>query len=182
MDRLAKNARCKLGAIRRLRPFLDSENLKLMYTAFVRSGMEYGSVLYMGAADSHLEKLNRIQHSAQNLGGFVIESLEERREAACLRLACKLLDGRGRGSLATYAPTLVEVQARSRHQHGGIQLCMPVPPSKYPLDCFRRSFLYRMPEIWSSVLQSLIVKYESRSWMKLIDALRRFRSSSSMKV
>ena len=69
VDRLAKKARCKLGAIRRLRPFLDSENLKLMYTAFVRSGMEYGSVLYMGAADSHLEKLNRIRHSAQNLGG-----------------------------------------------------------------------------------------------------------------
>ena len=51
VDMLAKKARCKLGAIRRLRPYLDSRNLKLMSTAFVRSGMEYGSVLYMGAAE-----------------------------------------------------------------------------------------------------------------------------------
>ena len=49
-----------------------------IYLCFVRSGMEYGSVLYMGAAESHLQKLDRIQSSAQALGDFSIESLESR--------------------------------------------------------------------------------------------------------
>ena len=173
VDRLAKKARCKLGAIRRLKQYLDIPNLKLMYTAFVRSGLEYGNVLYMGAAESHLLKLDRIQKSAQALGGFEVESLQSRRDAACLKLGCKLLAGQGRGSLDAFAPSLVSVQARSRHQVGGLQIVMPVAPSKYPLECFRRSFLYRLPEIWSSAPQSLVLKCESSSWCKLPGVLKR---------
>ena len=182
VDMLAKKARCKLGAIRRLRPYLDSQNLKLMYTAFVRSGMEYGSVLYMGAAESHLLKLDKIQWSAQALGGFVIDDLQSRRDAACLKLACKLLAGHGRGSLRDYAPSLVEVHARSRHQVGGLQITMPISPSKYPLECFRRSFLYRMPEIWAAVPQPLVLKCESgsSSWCKLPGKLKRATHSSAL--
>ena len=59
IDRLAKKARSKLGALRRLKPFLDSKNMKLLYTSFVQSGLEYGSLLYMGAAHSHLKKLDK---------------------------------------------------------------------------------------------------------------------------
>lgn len=173
VDRLARKARCKLGAIRRLSKFLDPQNLKLMYTTFVRSGLEYGSVLYMGAADSHLLKLDRIQHSAQAMGGFVVEGLGARREAACVKLACKLMAGKGRGSLADFAPSVVRVEARSRHQAGGLQLCMPVTASKYPLECFKRSFLFRLPEIWATLPQSLVEKYDSRSWLGLPGALKR---------
>ena len=73
--------------------------MKLIYTTFIRSGLEYGSLLYMSAAESHLSKLDRIQLSAQALGGFEVESLKSRRDAACVSFACKLLDGRGRGFL-----------------------------------------------------------------------------------
>ena len=31
-----------------------------MYTMFVRSTMEYGSVAFMGAATTHLQKLDRV--------------------------------------------------------------------------------------------------------------------------
>jgi len=173
ISKLVAKARCKLGALRRLRPYLDSSNLKLMYTAFVRSGMEYGNVLYMSAAESHLQKLDRLQCAAQALGGFEIESLRTRRDAACLSLACKLISGDGRGSLDAFAPSLVNVKARSRHQLGGLQIAMPVAPSKYPLECFRRSFLFKMPEIWSSVSQDMIMKCESSSWRKLPGVLKR---------
>ena len=40
---------------------LNPENLKTTYTSFVRSVMEFGSLAYMSAADSHLERLDRIQ-------------------------------------------------------------------------------------------------------------------------
>ena len=179
VEQLAKKARAKLGAIRRLKRFLSSDSMKLMYTTFVRSGLEYGSLLYMGAAETHLAKLDRIQLSAQKCGGFEVESLESGRELACLSLACKLLDCKGRGSLNDYAPSLVEVQARSRHRCDGLQLVLPIKPSKYPLECFRRSFLYRLPEIWSSVPQHLVMRYRSSSWRRLPIALRRLRRSWS---
>ena len=58
--------------------------------------MEYNSVSWMGAAKSHLEKLDRVQRSAERIGGFTIEHLQARREsdAAAVSLALKMLDGK----------------------------------------------------------------------------------------
>ena len=75
IDKLAKKARCRLGALRRLKPMLDKPNLKQMYTMF-RSILECGSLVCMGAAKSHLDKLDRVQESAMKFRGFEIESLE----------------------------------------------------------------------------------------------------------
>ena len=61
VDKLAKEARVRLGAIRRLKPMLDSTNLETMYKMFVRSILAYGSVAHMGASKSHLAKLDRVQ-------------------------------------------------------------------------------------------------------------------------
>ena len=98
VDKLAKKARCRLGALRRrLKPMLDQGNMKQMYIMFIRSIMEYGSLVYMGAAKSHLSKFDKIQASAVKLCGFEIESLESRRDAAAIGLCLDLLDGKGYG-------------------------------------------------------------------------------------
>ena len=47
IDKLARRARTRVAALRRPKPMLDSENLKLMYTMLVRSILEYGSIVYM---------------------------------------------------------------------------------------------------------------------------------------
>ena len=57
IDRIAKKARARLGALRRVSCFLDSENIKIIYSSFFRSIMEYGSTAWMGAVRSHLCKL-----------------------------------------------------------------------------------------------------------------------------
>lgn len=75
VDYLAKKARIRLGAICRLRHHLDSDNLKTMYTAFVRSVIEYGSVLYVAAGSSYLNRFDKIQIAAEKMGGFTVESL-----------------------------------------------------------------------------------------------------------
>ena len=77
---------------------LDDNNMKTMYIMFVRSVMEYGNVVYMDAAQTHLEKLDRLQRSAERIGNFKVESLVARREAVAIRLALKLMDGQGRGN------------------------------------------------------------------------------------
>ena len=105
---LAKKARVRLGAVCRLRRHLTAENMETMYTAFVRSVLEYGNALYMSACPTHLAKLDKIQTAAEKMGGFELESLADRREAAAISLGLKLLDGAGRGSLQQFAPKLVD--------------------------------------------------------------------------
>ena len=53
---------------------------------FVRSILEYGNLAYMGAAQSHLDKLDRVQESAMKLGGFTIETLIGGQEGSCCNL------------------------------------------------------------------------------------------------
>ena len=94
---LAKKARSRLAALRRLRFVLDDNNMKTMYIMFVRSVMEYGNVVYMGAADSHLNKLDRIQRSDREVHSGASEPLKCRREAAAISLALKLLEWTAEG-------------------------------------------------------------------------------------
>ena len=124
VKRLAKKARSRVGALRRLKPMLNPENLKTMYTSFVRSVMKFGSLAYMSAADSHLERLDRIQESVSSFCGFEIESLESRREAAAIAMAFKMLDGKARGDLNLFKPefgeplSLTKKRARSDYEEG----------------------------------------------------------------
>ena len=75
IDRIASKARARLGALARLKYYLDSNTMEMMYVMFIRSIMEYGCVAWMGAASSHLHKLDIIQLRAEKIGGFTTEPL-----------------------------------------------------------------------------------------------------------
>ena len=81
-----------------LRHLLDDANMKTIYCTFVRPILEYGSVQFMGAAGTHLEKLDAVQRAqaAKKIGGFEVESLQSRREAAAISFTLKIMDGNGR--------------------------------------------------------------------------------------
>ena len=89
---------------------LDDKSIMRAYKAFVRSKIQYGSLAYWGAAESHLKKLDRIQESAVALlrnpdPSRLPPSLESRRrEQAVIAFTCKLLDGRGRGMACNLTP------------------------------------------------------------------------------
>lgn len=138
VSRLAKKARCRIGALRRLQPVLNAENLMTMYKMFIRSIMKYGSVAYLGAAESHLAKLDRVQDSAVKLCGQSVESLGSRREAAAVSMAIKMLVGKARGDLSLFKPkfgcpiALTRKRSRSSYEERGLQMKQTVhhqPPS-----------------------------------------------------
>ena len=106
MEQTAKEARQRLGAIKRIRQYLNDASSVRMYKAFVRSRLEYGNLVYWGAAESHLKKLDAVQNSAKSMlkKPQFLPSLESRRKAAALGLVCKLLDGEGRGELQSLEP------------------------------------------------------------------------------
>ena len=87
IKKLAVKARQRIGALSRVRHLLNSENLKMVYTMFIRSIMEYQSTAWMGTAQSHLDKLDRIQRRAEMIGSFTVEPLQALRDAAAMSFA-----------------------------------------------------------------------------------------------
>ena len=144
----AKKARSRVAALRRLADFLDSLNLKLMYISFIRPIMEYGQELYVAAAQSNLLALDRVQRAAERLGGFEVEPLAARRDAALFSFALKMLDDAVTPPLRKFKPKMVLVPvSKLRSRPCGLQV-QPVT-SVGSLDLFKRSFFGRLPEIWS---------------------------------
>ena len=177
IDAIAKKARIRIGALYRMRSMLDSGNLKLMYIAFIRSILEYGSVQFMGAASCHLEKLDRIQRSAERIGNFKLESLQSRRQASLMSLTFKLLDGACREPLQVLAPQLTSAPSHSRNtrraaSHTGIQIKTRITASS--LDCFKRSAMGVLPELWRSIPQELILKGANTGWRRINKLTKKF--------
>ena len=84
---------------------LEDRAKMMAYKALVRSKIEYSNLIYWGAAEGYLEKLDRVQSSAVSmLADLFIPSLESRRQAVAVGLTCKLLDGQRRGALSEVQP------------------------------------------------------------------------------
>ena len=160
---------------------MDSSNMKVMYTTFIRSILEYGNVLYLGAKPTHLHKLDAIQASAQRLGQFEVESLESRRKAAAIRLALRMLDGDCKPGLLEFAPELIDGDCvnhtySTKHKklrNSSLQL-NPLVLHKYPLDSFKDSFLGAMPSIWSELPPELVIFGRQNGWKCIIAKCKRF--------
>ena len=175
VDKLCKKARQKIGALYKLRYNLDANSMEAMYRAFIRSAMEYGNMVHMIAAQTHLDKLDRVQKSAERIGGFSVEPLASRRDASVIGFAFKLLDGKGRGCLNTLTPALVDVVPvkQLRHSLSGIQVTRSHNSSS--LKSYERSFIGRLPNIWSSLPAHLIQHgMNNNSWTSVTKKCQRF--------
>ena len=181
VDKLATKARQRIGALSRVRQHFNSDNLKTVYQMFIRSIMEYNSVSWMGAAQTHLDKLDMIQLSAQKIGDFSVESLQSRREVATLSLALKLLDGNGRGDLQSFVPTLIEptktCKRITRHTLSGTQLASNVIAMS--LDVYKRSFQGVLPKIWERIPSNIIARGKLKGWLKIKTACTNFLTGKS---
>jgi hypothetical protein len=183
VKKLATKARQRLGALSRVRHLLDSDNLKTIYLMFIRSIMEYNSTSWMGAAPSHLAKLDRVQASAEKLGRFTVESLESRREAAALSISLKMLDRQARGELQTFKPTLCEplrlCKKRTRNCLEGTQVKRKT--NSKSLDVYKRGFFGTLPGIWSRIPREIITRGERRGWLKIKTACTKFLTGKTIR-
>ena len=90
---IAIRARKRLGLLRKASPLLDSRSRATVYRGFVRPVMEYCPLVWMGAADCHLQRLDQTQRSALHLigPGAMLQSLSIRRMVATCTYIYKLL-------------------------------------------------------------------------------------------
>ena len=89
--------------------------------------LEYGSILYSGAALFHLNHLVRLQARIENMCGLIFPSLINHCSASILGLTCPLLAGEGQGSLQPFYPKFKSTSLRVSHWlHISIQLVICV--------------------------------------------------------
>ena len=83
---------------------LTKQDMCTIYKSWIRPTLEYGSILYSGAANIHLSHFVDLQSRIERSCSFVFQSLSYRRNAAIMGLVCHLLAGEGCGNLQTYCP------------------------------------------------------------------------------
>ena len=117
--------------------------------------LEYGQELYIAAAPSRLAALDQVQNAAQRMGGFEVEPLSVRRDAAVLSFALKLLDDAVVPPLRQFKPKLVLVPvSKIRSRPCGLQV--ESITSATSLNLFKRSFFGRLPDIWAKLPMKLL--------------------------
>ena len=102
----------RLAQLCHLSYYLDPAGLSVMYKYFVRSRLEYGHLLYFGAARGYLNLLDVLQCWAASVCHSNFPSLECRRHAAAIGLLCRLLDGEGHGDLQSLLPSFITSVSR----------------------------------------------------------------------
>ena len=71
--------------------------------------LEYGCILYSGAAPTHLNRLDQFQTWVEKMGGCPFQSLTDCRNASILGFTCRLLAGEGRGNLQSFCPEFSQI-------------------------------------------------------------------------
>jgi hypothetical protein len=189
VKKVCSTGRQALGGVRRLKKLLGYSDLAVLYKAFVRSCLEYGNLEYLGAASSHLSKLDRIQSSAERLCNTTFTPLSERREAAAFGLICKLLDGRCVEQLQELCPPLIVVQhdrsSVSGNTRGKSSMSDPQKltlrlenQQHHRLDGYIRSFGGQMNAIFNKVPADILQQGIEDGWKSAMKPGQRFLGGS----
>ena len=129
---------------------------------------------FMGAADTHLKKLDSIHEKAQRIGNFTIGPLKLRREAAAISFTLKLLDGKGRGVINSYAPGFVNNSKLHKYptQNAPKGLQIKDRSRHKSLISFDTSYLGRIHKIWKRLLNGLVQRGAKDGWLKIKKSCR----------
>ena len=135
IDNVLKRGRQRLGQLYRCRSLFDHQDISLLYKSWIRPMLEYGCILYSGAALSHLNRLDSFQSRIEHMCDFL---------SSILGFTCRLLDGEGRGNLQSFCPTFKKSPTRLSNRLHSFD---PASHLRFmnicnfrTLDCFRHSW------------------------------------------
>ena len=149
-----------------------------VYKSWIRPALEYGNILYSGAAATHLHRLDALQSRIEGTCSFVFQPLSHRQEAAIVGLICRLLAGEGRGNLLTYCPQFCgnQTHRRSHRLHswdpaGHLRFINPCDFKT--LDRYKRSWLATAPAIWNGLPADTILWGRAYVWPTILQEAQR---------
>ena len=163
LDAMAAKGRQRLGFLRRVRWMLSPAAFLTVYKAFVRPVLEYASLCWMGAAETHLQKLDAVQDAALALLDpaaaadlLPLDSLEHRRQVGALTYLYKLRCWNPPARLRALVPApqlcpdgRTRAAARARHlwHAGKLEHALPRLSPAY----LTRAFPYGVLEQWNAL-------------------------------
>lgn len=162
----ALRANNRLRFLRKAARFLDRKGAATIYHGFVRPLLEYAPLVWMGAAQTHLRQLDRVQRRALHILGpnVLLQSLEARRTVAALTYLYKLMCLDGPPQLVSIVPPLrqptTNPRTRSDLSHQGchgyqLQSTLPNTAS----DFLRRSFPFCIIDEWNNLPLPLLARH-----------------------
>ena len=86
IDIMVSRCRQRLGCLRRILDYLDSNTLQLAYKAFISPMMGYGNVVIMGTSAIQLSRLDTVQNAATVLCHMSFVPLQHHCHAAAVGL------------------------------------------------------------------------------------------------
>ena len=149
-----------------------------IYKSWICPILEYGSILYSGAANTHLRRLDDLQSRIERTCSFVFQPRSHRRNAAIMGLICRLLAGEGRGTLQIYCPQFCDNQIHRRshrlHSWDPAEHLRFVNPCNFrTLDRFKRSWLVTAADIWNGLPADVILQGEASGWCTILKEVQR---------
>ena len=161
--RMLNHEKQRVSQLYRCRSVLTSQDLCLMYTSWIRPTLEYGNILYCGAALSHLQCLDNLQTRTEHTCCSTFQSLLHRLNAAITGFVCRLLAGEGRKNLQTFCPTFHgtdDICRQSSRLHSwdpADHLCFIDPCNFRTLDRFRRSWQISAVHLWNALPADILL-------------------------
>ena len=163
----------RLGFLRKASHVLDHRGRLCAYKGFVRPVLEYAPLVWMGAAPTHLARLDRVQRRAMAIIGpqTLLQSLSHRRTVAGLTFMYKLHYVAGPPQLTSLLPQPAAVPPASprtrtqiaRTQRHPLQL-LPDLSHTAP-DYATRSFPHSLIELWNTLPTQCLPSPPSRKGM-----------------
>ena len=157
----ALRAARRIGFLRKAFKVLDHKGRTAAYKGFVRPMLEYCPLVWSGAADGHLRRLDKVQKRALSLlgQGTIVDSLVLRRTVSGLCFLYKLLSGPRLPTLrALLPPQLAHIEnPRTRRQLATahpFQLSLPLPVRSN--DSILRAFPYGTVTAWNALPLSVL--------------------------
>lgn len=153
----------RIGLLRKAARVLDYEGRLATYKGFVRPLMEYAPLVWMGAASSHLLKLDKVQRRALHIIGpqTLLPSLSVRRTVSAMTYLYKLQCIDGPPQLLALIPPLRDHSdiPRTRADHRVTaghdkQLLSPLPAASPAF--MTRAFPYCIIDEWNQLPPNLL--------------------------
>jgi len=181
IDMIVSKSKSRMSQLYRLCQFLDVGGLSLMYKAFIHPCLEYGHLLYYGAANTHLCRLDSLQHRAEGICSTTFSSLSSRRQAAAFGLICRLLDGEGHGNLQSFCPHFATYNTRrssrlSASNDPAKDCRLAVPGTFKSLDRFLHSWCVSAVHVWNTLPASLLTG--TIKWCDVMMTLQHYITSN----
>ena len=140
---------------------MDTRGRAAVYKAHIRSTMEYAPLSWMSASETHLRRLDDIQHRASRIIGPAaqLEPLSHQRLISGLGLLHRMHKPEQPQVLQSILPPKLS-SARLTRSNCGEQALQPLAgrtrSGKWSLQQYDRSFLPAIIPVWNSLPQTVI--------------------------